>query len=140
MIPSYFASSSSAESRPIPRQLRVLVVDDEPDTVASLVMLLRTEGYDAKGLTDPNRVLVEVEAFNPDVVIVDIFMLGMSGWEVARDVRKAGHRPPMLIAISGTYVKIVDVAISRAAGFSHFLQKPCDPNFLFNILAAITPR
>jgi hypothetical protein len=46
----------------------------------------------------------------------------------------------MLIAISGSYIKTADVAISRAAGFSHFLQKPCDPDFLFNILAAVTPR
>jgi CheY-like chemotaxis protein len=81
-----------------------------------------------------------VEVFAPDVVIVDIFMPGMSGWEVVREVRKAGQRPPMLIAISGSYIKTADVAISRAAGFSHFLQKPCDPDFLFNILAAVTPR
>jgi len=79
MIASYFASSDFAESRPIPRQLRVLVVDDEPDTVASLVMLLRTEGYEARGLSDPRRALAEVEAFEPDVVVVDIFMPGMSG-------------------------------------------------------------
>jgi CheY-like chemotaxis protein len=115
-------------------------VDDEPDTVASLVALLRTEGYEAKGSTDPTRVPAEVEVFAPDVVIVDIFMPGMSGWEVVREVRKAGQRPPMLIAISGSYIKTADVAISRAAGFSHFLQKPCDPDFLFNILAAVTPR
>jgi len=124
---------------PAPRPPRVLVVDDEPDTVLSLVALLRDEGYEAKGVNDGASAVQEVEAFEPDVVIVDIAMPRMSGWNVARELRKAGQRLPVMIAISGTYSKMADIVVSRAAGFSHFLQKPCDPGFLFNILAAITP-
>ena len=139
MFPVFFASSGSSESRPIPRQLRVLVVDDEADTVVSLVAILRDEGYDAKGIADSRLALVEVEAFDPDVLIVDIAMPHISGWEVARDVQRGKHRP-VLIAISGVYAKATDILMSRAAGFSHFLQKPCDPNFLLNILAAVTPK
>jgi CheY-like chemotaxis protein len=84
-------------------------------------------------------VAAEVEAFDPDVLIVDIFMPEVSGWDVAREVMKPGRRRPVLIAISGSYVKTADIAISRAAGFSHFLHKPYEADFLFNILAAITP-
>jgi two-component system OmpR family response regulator len=119
--------------------MRVLVLDDDADTVLSLVTLLRLEGFDAKGVTQGIHGLVEVEAFDPDVVIVDIAMPQMSGWDVARELRIAKRRRPVLIAISGTYVKRTDVVASRAAGFSHFLQKPCNPDFLFNILAAIVP-
>jgi len=117
----------------------VLVVDDEPDTVLSLVTLLRDEGYESSGAHDGASAMAEAELFEPDVVIVDIVMPKMSGWDVARELRKPGQRLPVMIAISGTYSKMADIVISRAAGFSHFLQKPCDPGFLFNILAAITP-
>ena len=117
----------------------MLVVDDEPDTVLSLVTLLRDEGYEASGAHDGASAMAEAELFEPDVVIVDIVMPKMSGWDVARELRKPGQRLPVMIAISGTYSKMADIVISRAAGFSHFLQKPCDPGFLFNILAAITP-
>jgi two-component system OmpR family response regulator len=135
---AFFASSGSSEWSPIPRQLRVLVVDDEPDTVLSLVTLLRTEGYDTKGVTSGTRALVEVEAFDPDVLIVDIAMPLMTGWDVAREVRKLGRRR-VLIAVSGTYIKKPDEMLTRAAGFNYFCPKPCDPSFLFNILAAVTP-
>jgi CheY-like chemotaxis protein len=141
VLPAFFASSGSPEARPSPRALRVLVVDDEPDTVLSLVTLLRTEGYEAKGLNDGTQVVAEVETFDPDAVVVDISMPKMSGWDVARELRvRAGRRSrPVLIAISGIYIKKPDEMLARAAGFNYFIQKPCDPHFLFNILAAISP-
>jgi CheY-like chemotaxis protein len=137
---AFFASSDPSEPRPIQRPLRVLVVDDEPDTVLSLVMLLRAEGHEAKGANDGIRALMELEAFDPDVMVVDIAMPKMSGWDVAREVRtprRLGR--PVLIAMSGTYVKTPDVMLARAVGFSHFLPKPCNPSFLLNVLAAVTP-
>jgi CheY-like chemotaxis protein len=137
---AFFASASPSEPRPIQRPLRVLVVDDEPDTVLSLVTLLRAEGYEAKGAKDGIQALMEMEALDPDVMVVDIAMPKMSGWDVAREVRTPGrHRRPVLIAISGTYVKTPDLILARAVGFSHFLPKPCNPNFLFSLLAAVTP-
>lgn len=83
---------------------------------------------------------MEMDAFDPDVMVVDIAMPRMSGWDVAREVRTArlvGR--PVLIAISGTYVKTPDLILARAVGFSHFFPKPCNPQFLFSILAAVTP-
>jgi CheY-like chemotaxis protein len=139
--PMYFVGSDATEARSIPRPLRVLVVDDEPDTVLSLTTLLRGEGYAAKGAYDGTQALTDMEVFDPDVMIVDIAMPQISGWDVAREVRTAGRRGrPMLIAISGTYISRPDENIARAAGFSYFLTKPCDPSFLFNILAAMTSK
>ena len=72
--------------------------------------------------------------------LVGRFKGKMSGWDVAREVRTlARGARPVLIAISGTYVKTPDVILARAVGFSHFLPKPCNPNFLLNVLAAVTP-
>ena len=139
--PEYYASAGQSESQ-AQRPVRVLVIDDEPDTVVSLVTLLRSEGYEAKGANSGETAMRDLDSFDPDAVIVDIAMPGMTGWDVAREIRKMRGRRltrPTLIAVSGTYVKKPDEMLARAAGFNYFLVKPCDPNFLFNILAAIVP-
>ena len=84
MPPADFASSGNNDPRSAARLVRVLVVDDDPDTVISLLAILRDEGYDARGVADPRRALGEVEALHPDVVIVDIAMPAVTGWDIAR--------------------------------------------------------
>lgn len=84
--------------------------------------------------------LSEVETFNPDAVIVDIAMPHLTGWDIGRQVRFRKGRRPLLIAITGASVETPQDAMSRAAGFDHFLRKPCEPSFLLNILAAVTPK
>ena len=114
-------------------------MDDDADTVVSLATLLRCEGYDAKGIADPTIAIEEIELFAPDAVVVDIAMPKLSGWELAREVRQRHGKKPILIAITGAYTKAPDEILSRVAGFNHFLKKPCDPNFLLNILGALAP-
>jgi len=141
VTPASFASPDAEERRSSRRLLRVLVVDNQPDTVTSLLAILRDEGYDARGVVDPRTALVELGAFDPDVVIADIAMPHITGWDIAREIRSMeGRRRPLLIAITGVYVKSPDEMLSRAAGFDHFLTKPCDPAFLLNILAAVIPK
>ena len=120
--------------------LRVLVVDDEPDTVLSLVTILRAERYEAKGASDGRGALKEIRVFDPDVVVMDISMPDMSGWDVARELRKNGETRPMLIAITGTYIRAPDEALSRSVGFNHYLLKPCDPSYLLKILGGVAPK
>jgi CheY-like chemotaxis protein len=117
--------------------LRILVVDDHPDTVMTLLGILRGEGFDAKGFGSGREALKNLGEFDPDVVISDIGMPSVNGWELARQVRQAmGGSRPMLIAISGQYTKSADRSHAEAAGFNHYLVKPCDPKAL---LALISP-
>ena len=139
MAPSYFASSGLGSLQPKPRPIRVLVIDDEPDAVLSLVTLLRTEGFEAKGITDARSAIQEFDAFEADAVIADIAMPGMTGWDIAREVRQRRGRKPFLIAISGKYIKPPDEILARVTGFDRYLTKPCNPNLLFQILGAIIP-
>jgi CheY-like chemotaxis protein len=119
-----------------PGRLRVLVVDDEPDTVITLLELLRDEGYDAAGFSHPMEALKGLRDYDPDVVISDIAMPVMSGWDFARKVRqKMGDIRPMLVAISGVYRKSADQMLASMAGYEHFLPKPCDPNAVLSIVA-----
>ena len=117
------------------RALRVLVADDEPDTVLTLIELLREEGHEAHGVRDGTEVMPAIREFDPDVVLLDIAMPGMSGWEVARKIRQVcGQERPLLIAISGVYKQSADQILGKLAGFNYYLAKPYDPSVLITLL------
>ena len=118
-----------------PGRLRVLVVDDDPDTVITLLEILRDEGYEAAGFSHPMEALKGLRDFDPDVVISDIAMPVMSGWDFARKVRqKMGDIRPMLVAISGVYQKSADKMLATMAGYEFFLSKPCDPSTVVSVV------
>jgi CheY-like chemotaxis protein len=80
------------------RALRVLVADDDRDSVLTLMMLLRDEGHEVRGVYSGRQVMGHVLDFDPDVVLLDIAMPELSGWEVARTIRaRRGAERPMLI-------------------------------------------
>jgi DNA-binding response OmpR family regulator len=115
--------------------VRVLVVDDQPDTVLSLTTLLRSEGHDARGLRDAGDIVAQVEAYRPDAVVLDIALPGKSGWDAAKEIRaSAGGRKLLLVGISGEHVRGADRARSELNGFDVYLMKPCDPNVLMTLL------
>jgi DNA-binding response OmpR family regulator len=115
--------------------LRVLAVDDDRDTVLSLTVLLRTEGYDVQGLHDARDILRHIRDFDPDVVILDIAMPGKTGWQAAAEIRAAvpGKRLT-LVGLSGEYTSGAHRSVSQIRGFDFYLMKPCDPNVLFTLL------
>jgi DNA-binding response OmpR family regulator len=77
--------------------------------------------------------------FDPDAVVLDINMPGLSGWEVARTIRdRRGKKRPMLIGISGEYKQGADRILSAIIGFDHYLVKPYDPKALLALLAQLT--
>jgi len=117
------------------RQLRVLVVDDERDTVLTLLELLRDEGHETRGLYRGTDAIAAMQSFDPDVVLVDIAMPDMSGWDVAREIRaNCGASRPLLIAISGLYKQSADQILGKLAGFNHYIAKPYDPSVLLAML------
>jgi len=122
------------------RTMRVLVVDDERDTVVSLLAVLRHEGYEAMGVYDGRTAIRALEEFQPDAVLVDIAMEGMTGWDVAREVRKKFGDDVLLIAITGAYVRAPDEILARVAGFNQFMVKPCDPNTIIRHIEMLRSR
>jgi len=118
-----------------PRSLRVIVVDDERDSVDMLTVLLNDEGHEVRGLTKGKEVLDVVADFNPDAVLLDIAMPDSSGYEVAKEIRRRyGEVKPMLIAISGRYKQASDKMLGQIVGFDHYLTKPYDPGLLLSLL------
>jgi two-component system CheB/CheR fusion protein len=120
-----------------PRAARILVVDDDRDSVTGLLHLLNDEGFTALGAGAGEEALSALRSFDPDAVLLDIAMPGLNGWEVARQIRRMkGFRRPLLIGITGVYVEDPDVVIGQMSGFDHYLAKPYD---LGSLLALLTP-
>ena len=118
-----------------PRSLRILVADDEPDSVAALKLLLNDEGHDVVGLSKGAEVLRMIEEFKPDAVVLDIAMPDLSGYEIAKEIRKRyGVITPLLIAITGRYKQASDRMLGQIVGFDHYLLKPYQPGELLALL------
>ena len=124
-------------SAPPPRALRVLIADDDRDSVLMLMMLFRHEGDAVRGVYSGRNVMEAVEDFDPDVLLLDIDLPGLSGWEVARKLRQTrGEVRPMLIGISGEYKLTSDRVLSTILGFNDYLVKPYE---FSDLLALIAP-
>jgi CheY-like chemotaxis protein len=117
------------------RALHLLIADDERDTVQTLGSILSDEGHEVVGVYKGPTAIAQALLVKPDAMILDIDMPGMSGYSVAREVRAMYEAsPPLLIAISGKWAGQTDRMLADLAGFSHFLQKPCDPQVLLKLL------
>jgi DNA-binding response OmpR family regulator len=127
-------SSSHGLSRAA-QPLRVLIAEDDRDTVLTLMMLLREEGHEVRSVHTGRNVMGVVRDFDPDAVILDIHLPELSGWEVARTIRaRHGLERPMLIGVSGEYKQGADRILSEILGFDHYLLKPYNPNDLLTLL------
>jgi two-component system CheB/CheR fusion protein len=103
---------------------RVLVVDDNVDAAESLAELLVLKGHEAKAVTEPRAALEMAPDFAPEVVLLDIGLPEIDGFEVARLLRKMPcTADSLLVAVTG-YGQVEDRKASSAAGFDYHLVKP----------------
>jgi signal transduction histidine kinase/ActR/RegA family two-component response regulator len=109
---------------------RILIVDDNRDSAESIALLLKLLGADVRMTFDGPSALAAIDGYRPDVVLMDIGLPGMDGYEVARRIRQRPEFANLtLIAITG-WGQAEDRLRSRAAGFQHHLVKPADPGAL----------
>ena len=105
---------------------RVLVVDDNVDAALMLAALVKQFGHEVLTVHDGPQALRVAENFQPDVILLDIGMPGMNGFEVARSLREKGISPaPRIVAVTG-WGKPEDQERSREAGFDMHLVKPVE--------------
>jgi PAS domain S-box-containing protein len=116
---------------------RILVVDDNRDSAVSLAMLLRRMGNHAETAHDGAEALRMAERYRPGLILLDIGMPGMNGYDVARAIRNRPWGGGMkLVALTG-WGQEEDRRRSREAGFDHHLLKPVEPSDLETLLASI---
>jgi len=114
---------------------RILVVDDNVDAAVTLALLLKSLGHETCVVHDGLQALRMALEFRPDVVLVDIGMPGLDGYEVARRLRVLKRdRPLRIIAITG-WGQEADRTRSREAGFDVHLVKPVDPTLLTSVIS-----
>jgi CheY-like chemotaxis protein len=119
------------------RQLKILIVDDNRDAAESLALMLGLDGHSVQTVNDGTGGVSVAVADPPDVVLLDIGLPDMNGYEVAGQILAAsGDHPPVLVALTGFGTES-DIARSASAGFSRHLVKPVDADRLVAILGDI---
>jgi CheY-like chemotaxis protein len=129
--------SPSDQAGSTARSLRVLVVDDSPDAAKVFGMLMETYGCQVRTAHDGPGALELAVEYRPDVVMLDIGLPGMDGYEVAKRIRgEAAIRDVVLVATTG-YGQDTDRVRSREAGFDHHLVKPVGIDAMQKILEQV---
>ncbi len=127
--------AGSAQDRPTVRR-RILVVDDNRDSAISLAMMLDIMGNETRTAHDGLEALNIGAAFQPDVVLLDIGMPKLNGYEAARRIRsESWGRGALLVAVTG-WGQEEDRLRSHEAGFDHHAVKPIEPAVLLRLLNA----
>ena len=118
----------------VPR--RILVVEDNPDSAEAMLLLLEGFGHEVTVVSDGNEAVEVARRLAPEIILLDIGLPGMDGYEIARRLRGMPEtRAARLIAVSG-YGQQKDRARSRDAGFDLHLVKPVDPSKLTEAINA----
>ena len=112
---------------------RTLVIDDNADVCRLLATLCELWGHEVATATDGDEALAVWEGFRPDVVILDLDLPELDGWEVARRIRAAEGGEVYIIALSGWY-RPNEKARAKLVGCDEFLLKPADMGELRDLL------
>ena len=134
LAPSAGMPEVEGEVGMVPRS-RILVVDDLRDSADSLAMVLRAKGHDVRTAYDGYEAVEIALDYRPDVVLLDIGMPRLNGYDAARMIREqSGGDSPMLIAVTG-WGHDENRLRTKEAGFDHHLVKPVEPAVLTRLLA-----
>ena len=129
----------SGDGHAAPRR-RVLIADDNRDSADSLAIMLSLMGHETQATYDGATVIEKAEAYNPDVILLDLGMPVIDGYEAARRIREQGwSNGVVLVALTG-WGQEEDRVRAREAGFNFHLTKPANPHALGELLGATAPR
>jgi DNA-binding response OmpR family regulator len=115
----------------------ILIVDDEPTIVEVVELYLRREGYRVVTAADGPAALVAVAQHRPDLVVLDLMLPGMSGLEVTRRLRDAGHVPIIMLTARG---EETDRVVGLELGADDYVTKPFSPRELVARVKAVLRR
>ncbi|HSQ57352.1 MAG TPA: ATP-binding protein, partial [Gemmata sp.] len=130
--PAQYLGGRSPRGEP----LRLVVVDDNVDGANTLAEILGMLGHEVRVAYDGPSAFTVVREFDPDLVMLDIGLPGMDGYQVARRLRAENDSRAMLVALSG-YGRDEDRVLSRESGFAHHFVKPVDFGELRNLLDSL---
>ena len=131
-------STAFLKTAKTPNPRRLLIVEDHADLAESLAILLRLDDHEVRIAQDGRAALQTLNEFKPDVVLLDVSLPGMDGYQVARRMREEASESNLtIIALSG-YDQKEDHRKSKQAGCDAHLVKPVHPKVLRKLLGAAT--
>ncbi len=137
LIDGQRASTAVSGTRAQSKARRILVVDDNEDAANTLAMILKLEGHDVDTAYSGAEAFERIEKFRPEIVLLDIGLPGLDGYQVAERVRmQPALRDVHLVAMTG-YGQEADRQRTREAGFAAHLVKPVDFDDLSHALAEL---
>jgi CheY-like chemotaxis protein len=129
-------TSTGPEAPTRPR--RILVTDDNRDAANSLALLLRVSGHEVATAYNGIEAIEKADSYRPDVILLDIGLPGMNGYDVCRSIRqKSWGKDIRIVALTG-WGQDQDRKNTHEAGFDHHLVKPVTANALSDVLATAT--
>ncbi len=132
-------SFNATESPELREGRRILVVEDNADAARSLQLMLELDGHQVEVVSSGEEGLTRARAMQPDVVLSDVGLPGISGYALARALRADPVVGAHLVAITG-YGQVEDREKALRSGFEHHLTKPFDHHLLHQLLAELRPR
>jgi CheY-like chemotaxis protein len=116
---------------------KILVADDDQDSAESLALLFQLMGHDVRAAQSGLAAIDVAAEFRPDLIVLDIGMPGLDGYEVCRRIRQHEWAQTIVIAALTGWSRDEDRDRSEQAGFNHFLVKPVDPKALEELIAGL---
>jgi CheY-like chemotaxis protein len=121
-----------------PSVLRILVVDDTHDIADTMALLLQLWGYQTVAVYEGQQAVESATTFLPDVVLLDIGLPGIDGFEVARRLRRLPALAKTLLVAVTSYGRAADIQRGKEAGIDLHFLKPVDPNEIKKVLETAT--
>ena len=103
---------------------RILIVDDEPNIVLALELLMKKEGYEVRAVADGERAVQAAKEFRPDLILLDIMMPKMDGYEVCQSIRSDAQLKDVSIIMLTAKGREVEREKGLALGADHYITKP----------------
>jgi len=117
---------------------RVLIVDDEPDVLLTLRMILEAEGFEPSLAADGETALRRIDEEQPDLVLLDIMMPVLDGWFVLAELAGRARRP--FVVVCSAKSSDVDRARARELGADEYVTKPFEPDHLLAVIRGLLAR
>ena len=140
LVDNHMADPNPAGAHPVtpaPRPLRILVVDDNQDSAMSMAMMLSIMGHETRTAHDGESAVEAAESFLPEVVLLDIGLPKLNGYEVAQRIRERAWGASMfLIAVTG-WGQEEDRQRSSEVGLNVHMVKPVEPAALERLFAEL---
>lgn len=116
---------------------KILIVDDDVNICELLRIYLEKEGFDVALVTDGLKAVAEFNAFNPDLVLLDIMLPHIDGWQICREIRKTSQTPIIMISAKGeTFDKVLGLEL----GADDYVSKPFETKEVIARIKAVLRR